>query len=71
MIRNALAIFARTGRIYVGWARTLLPLAFVVFVPLGLIHAIPVHADLTAFDLDGGLKVVALAAPCSRSPPRG
>ncbi len=39
------------------WARVLLPLAVVVFVPLGLVHAIPVHVEATSFDLDNGLRV--------------
>jgi hypothetical protein len=53
------SVYARIGRTYVRWARSLLPLAVVVFVPLGLIHAIPVHTDVTSLDLAGGLKVFA------------
>jgi hypothetical protein len=35
----------------------LLPLAVAVFVPLGLVHAIPVHVEATSLDLDNGIRV--------------
>ena len=50
------ALYARIGRIYCGWAPTLLLLASVVFVPLGLLHALPVHVDAGAIDLDSGAR---------------
>lgn len=52
-----LSLYARIWRTYFAWARILLPLACFVFVPLGLVHAIPVHADATSLDLDSGLLV--------------
>jgi hypothetical protein len=59
-------LYLRIARTYVRWARSLLPLAVVVFVPLGLIHAIPVHADVTSLNLGRGFElltaVVALMA---------
>jgi hypothetical protein len=58
---SPVALYARIGRIYLAWVGTLLPLAVVVFVPLGLIHAIPVHVEATSFDLDNGLKVFGAA----------
>lgn len=61
-IRTILSLYARIGRTYVAWARTLVTLAVVVFVPLGLLHAITVHADIGSLDLDGGLKLFGLAA---------
>ncbi len=55
-----LSLYARIASTYRSWARTLVPLAVIVFVPIGLIHAIPVHADVTSFDLDSGIKVFLL-----------
>jgi hypothetical protein len=52
---SLLSLYRRIWRTYFAWARVLLPLACVVFVPLGLVHAIPVHADATSLDLDNGL----------------
>jgi hypothetical protein len=54
---TVLSLYARIWRTYFAWAGTLLPLAVAVFVPLGLIHAIPVHADATSLDLGSGLEV--------------
>jgi hypothetical protein len=54
---SVLSLYGRIWRTYFAWAGTLLPLAFVVFVPLGLIHAIPVHVEAITFDLDDGLLV--------------
>jgi hypothetical protein len=60
-IREPLALYARIGRTYVSWARVLLPLAAAVFVPLGLVHAIPVHFHAESLDLGGGLKLLGVA----------
>lgn len=54
---TVLSLYARIWRTYFAWARTLLPLAFFVFVPLGLVHAIPVHVEATALDLGSGLEI--------------
>jgi hypothetical protein len=56
--RQALALYARIARTYISWARVLLPLAVAVFLPLGLVHAIPVHAHAESIDLDSGLRVL-------------
>jgi hypothetical protein len=61
VLREPGALYGRIARTYVNWAGTLLPLALVVFVPLGLVHAIPVHADLTSIDFRGGVEVLVLA----------
>lgn len=39
----------------------LVPLAVVVFVPLGLVHAVPVHVEATSVDLDNGVRVFGAA----------
>lgn len=50
-------LYARIWRTYFAWAGTLLPLACFVFVPLGLIHAIPVHVEATSLSIDSGLEI--------------
>jgi hypothetical protein len=52
---GVLSLYRRIWRTYFAWAGTLLPLAVFVFVPLGLIHAIPVHVEATSLDLHSGL----------------
>jgi hypothetical protein len=54
------SIYLRIGRTYWRWAPSLLLLAVVVFVPLGLIHALTLEANLGSFDLDNGLKLFAI-----------
>lgn len=52
---TVLSLYLRIWRTYFAWARTLLPLAFFVFVPLGLIHAIPVEVEATSLSAASGL----------------
>jgi hypothetical protein len=52
-----LSLYGRTWRTYFAWAGTLLPLAFFVFVPLGLVHAVPVHVEATSLNLGSGLEI--------------
>lgn len=59
-LRGTPTLYARIVRTYFNWAGTLLPLAVVVFIPLGLIHAIPVHYDITHLDLEGAIDVFVL-----------
>lgn len=56
------AAYGRIARAYVRWARILLPLAVIIFVPLGLIEAISVHADLDSNDFGSGLVALGLLA---------
>jgi hypothetical protein len=60
-LRDVPALYLRIVRTYFNWAGALLPLALVVFVPLGLIHAVPVHHDATQLDLSGAIDVFVLA----------
>jgi len=55
---TVLSLYWRIWRTYFAWARLLLPLAVFVFVPLGLIHAIPVHVEATSLDIGSGLEIV-------------
>lgn len=54
------ALYARIARAYIARARVLLPLAVVIFVPLGLLEAISVQADLDGRDFGSGLVVIGL-----------
>jgi hypothetical protein len=54
---SVISLYRRIWRTYFAWARLLLPVAVFVFVPLGLVHAIPVHVEATDLDLDSGLRV--------------
>ncbi len=54
---SVFSLYWRIWRTYFAWARTLLPLAVTVFVPLGLIHAIPVHVEATSLNLGSGLEI--------------
>jgi hypothetical protein len=53
------SLYRRIFRTYFAWAGTLLPLAVFVFVPLGLIHAIPVHVEATDLSLGSGSEIAA------------
>jgi hypothetical protein len=59
-LRDAPALYRRIVRTYFNWAGSLLPLALFVFVPLGLIHAVPVHYDATHIDLEGAIDLFVL-----------
>ena len=52
-----LSIYARIGRTYLGWAPSLLLLAAIVFVPLGLLHAIALESQLDSFGFDSGVEL--------------
>lgn len=56
------SVYAQIGRTYMRWAPSLLLLAAAVFVPLGLIHALTVHAEIGSFGFSNGLKLIAAAA---------
>ena len=56
---TVLSLYARIWRTYLAWTRPLLLVAVVVFVPLGLIHAVPVNVDATQLDLGSGLRIAA------------
>ncbi|HET9162885.1 MAG TPA: hypothetical protein VFN89_05490 [Solirubrobacterales bacterium] len=51
------SLYLRIWRTYFAWARSLLPLAFLVFVPLGLVHAVPVHVKATVLNLGSSLEI--------------
>jgi len=55
---TALSVYGHSLRTYTAWARTLLPLAVVIFVPLGLLEAVSVNAELGSRDFGSGLVLV-------------
>lgn len=57
-----ISIYRRIGQTYIRWAPSLLTLAVVVFVPLGLIHAATVHAEIGSFGFGAGFKLLAAIA---------
>jgi hypothetical protein len=63
--RKLISIYSRIGRTY--WSRgpSLLLLAVIVFVPLGLVDALAAEVDLNSLDIRSGLKVAALIAAVS------
>jgi hypothetical protein len=61
-VRRVASTYVRVIRTYFRWAPSLLLLAVIVFVPLGLVHAITVHADVGSLDFSNGLRLFAAAA---------
>jgi hypothetical protein len=59
-----ISIYARIGVTYWRWAPSLILLAVVVFVPLGLLHAVTVNAEIGSgsFGLGGGFELAAVIA---------
>ncbi len=55
---TVLSLYLRIWRTYFAWARSLLPLAFFVFVPLGLVHAIPVEVEATSLTAGSGFIAI-------------
>jgi len=53
-----LPLYAEIARTYLKWAPSLLLLAVIVFVPVGLVHTIAIHPDINALDLDGVLQIL-------------
>jgi len=49
------SLYARIWRTYWSRTRSLLPLAAAIFVPIGLLDAIPLNADLDSLSLGNGL----------------
>lgn len=55
------AFYVRIVRTYWRWAPFLFLLGTIVFVPLGLIDALALHADLSTLDLNNGVEILAVA----------
>jgi hypothetical protein len=53
-------LYQRTWRTYRAWFPTLMLLALVIFLPLGLLDAFAVNVDLDSLDLTSGIEVAAV-----------
>jgi len=54
--------YARIARTYVRWAPSLLLLAVLVFVPVGLVHSVVLNVEVGSLTLGAGLKLLGFAA---------
>jgi hypothetical protein len=54
------SLYARTARTYFSGTRSLLPLAVIVFLPLGLLDAAAAEVNVDSLDLNSGIKIAAL-----------
>lgn len=52
--------YVRIWRTYRGWAPSILALAVIVFLPLGLLDAITANVEIDSLDLTSGVKVTAV-----------
>ncbi|HEX6781882.1 MAG TPA: hypothetical protein VF125_07615 [Solirubrobacterales bacterium] len=59
--RRVAATYARIWRTYRGWAPSILLLAVIVFVPLGLLNALTMNVELDSLDITNGIKLAAFA----------
>lgn len=59
--RRLAATYARIWRTYRGWAPSILLLAVIVFVPLGLLNALTMNVELDSLNFTDGLKLAAFA----------
>ena len=59
--RRLASTYAQIWRTYRGWAPSILLLAAIVFIPLGLIDALTLNVELDALNVINGIKLAALA----------
>lgn len=59
--RRVAATYGRIWRTYRGWAPSILLLAVIVFVPLGLLNSLTLNVELDSLDVTNGIKLAALA----------
>jgi hypothetical protein len=61
LLRRLAATYARIWRTYRSWAPSILMLALIVFVPLGLLNALTLNVELDSLNITNGIKLAALA----------
>ena len=59
--RRLAATYRRIWRTYWSWAPSILLLAVVVFVPLGLLNALTMNVELDSLNITNGIKLAAFA----------
>jgi hypothetical protein len=59
-VRKLGSIYGRIARTYWSWAPSLLLLAAIVFLPLGLLDSISAELNVDSLDFDSGIKIAAL-----------
>jgi hypothetical protein len=59
--RRVAATYVRIWRTYRGWSSSILLLAVIVFVPLGLLNALTMNVELSSLDVTNGIRLAALA----------
>lgn len=57
--RELLSVYVRIWRAYWRWAPSLISLAIAVFIPLGLLHALTINAEIGSFGFGAGFKLLA------------
>lgn len=60
LLQRLRSTYARIGRTYWSWRRSLLVLGIAIFIPLGLLDALALQIDVESLDLDSGIKIAAL-----------
>lgn len=55
---TVLGTYAQMGRLYLRWAPSLLLLGLVVFIPVGLVHAVTVSAEVGTLEFDSVVEIV-------------
>ncbi len=60
-LRRLAATYRRIWRTYWSWAPSILLLAVIVFIPLGLLNALTMHVELDSLNITNGIKLAAFA----------
>lgn len=61
LARRLTSTYGQIWRTYRGWASSILLLAAIVFIPLGLLNSLTLHVELDALNITNGVKLAALA----------
>lgn len=60
LTRRVLALYRRIWQTYRAWSPSLLILALIIFLPLGLIDAFTANVEIDSLDLTSGIKLAAV-----------